>query len=379
VEKGWAYVGAEQSHSATEARMKADYNFTTPLTGEPAGRQTWVKTGGSEAEEVPAFDASKNPNSSDLLFRSQRIQAWTTAGKKVPDETARPKTAAEAAKKAVAFYQMLLCDDGHFAGDYGGPMFLMPGLIIACHVTNVDLGARKTPMIAYLRNHQQTDGGWGTHIESPSTMFGTVLSYVSMRLLGVAATDSAAVAARAFMHTHGGALTAPSWAKFWLCVLGVHEWEGINSIPAEMWLLPYWFPFHPGKLWCHCRMVYLPMCYLYCSRFTNPAKHTHPTLIALRKELYTRDYATIKWDAERHSICPLDEYSPVTMLQKFLHNVLAIFETYTRVVFAWPLSSLRQVCACVCVSIYYYTNVRASVCVSIYYYTNVCVCVCVLY
>jgi squalene cyclase len=59
----------------------------------------------------------------------------------------------------------------------------------------------------------------------------------------------AQVAGREFMRKHGGALTCPSWAKFWLCVLGVHEWEGINSIPAEMWLLPFWFPFHPGKLW----------------------------------------------------------------------------------------------------------------------------------
>ena len=108
------------------------------------------------------------------------------------------------------------------------------------------------------------------------------------------------------MHAQGGALTAPSWAKFWLCVLGVHEWEGINSIPAEMWLLPYWFPFHPGKLWCHCRMVYLPMCYLYCLRFKNPKKDSDPVLQALRKELYTADYASIRWDRERHSICPLD-------------------------------------------------------------------------
>ena len=39
---------------------------------------------------------------------------------------------------------------------------------------------------------------------------------------------------------------APSWCKFWLAVLGVYEWDGINSVPAEMWLLPRWFPFHPG-------------------------------------------------------------------------------------------------------------------------------------
>jgi hypothetical protein len=95
---------------------------------------------------------------------------------------ARWQTPAEAARKGIAFFQQLLCDDGHVGGDYGGPMFLMPGLIISCHCTGVPLGARAGAMATYLRNHQQADGGWGTHIESPSTMFGTVLSYVSLRL-----------------------------------------------------------------------------------------------------------------------------------------------------------------------------------------------------
>ena len=34
---------------------------------------------------------------------------------------------------------------------------------------------------------------------------------------------------------------------------------------------------------------------------------------------------------------------PLTLLRhpRFLHNVLAVFETYTRAVFCWPLSLLR--------------------------------------
>ena len=37
----------------------------------------------------------------------------------------------DATKKAVHFYSMLQTEDGHWAGDYGGPHFLMPGLVIA--------------------------------------------------------------------------------------------------------------------------------------------------------------------------------------------------------------------------------------------------------
>ena len=79
-------------------------------------------------------------------------------------------------------------------------------------------------------------------------------------------------------------MAAPAWGKFWLSVLNVYEWEGNNPVPPELWccssdltcyyhcsppsrVLPEWLPFHPHRWWIHCRMVYLPMSYLYGSRF----------------------------------------------------------------------------------------------------------------
>lgn len=62
------------------------------------------------------------------------------------------------------------------------------------------------------------------------------------------------------IHSRGGATYITSWGKFWLAVLGVYAWEGQNPLPPEMWLLPYskWTGIgylHPGRFWCHCRMV----------------------------------------------------------------------------------------------------------------------------
>lgn len=44
-----------------------------------------------------------------------------------------------------------------------------------------------------------------------STMFGSVLSYVSLRLLGESASEPHMLAAQRFIRSHGGALYAPSW------------------------------------------------------------------------------------------------------------------------------------------------------------------------
>jgi len=37
----------------------------------------------------------------------------------------------------ISFYECLQSDDGHFPGDYGGPMFLMPGLVITLYTCGV--------------------------------------------------------------------------------------------------------------------------------------------------------------------------------------------------------------------------------------------------
>lgn len=71
----------------------------------------------------------------------------------------------------------------------------------------------------------QCDGGWGTHIECASTMFGTVLSYISLRLLGLPSEHEACSRGRKFIRDNGGGVMAPSWAKFWMALLGVYEWE----------------------------------------------------------------------------------------------------------------------------------------------------------
>ena len=39
----------------------------------------------------------------------------------------RATTAQAAAHNAMQFYSKLQAEDGHWAGDYGGPLFLMPG------------------------------------------------------------------------------------------------------------------------------------------------------------------------------------------------------------------------------------------------------------
>ncbi|XP_029462593.1 lanosterol synthase isoform X2 [Rhinatrema bivittatum] len=233
-------------------------------------------------------------------------------------------TAHECALKGMRFYSALQAEDGHWAGDYGGPLFLLPGLLITCHVAKIALPETyKKEMIRYLRSVQLSDGGWGLHIEDKSTVFGTALNYTTMRILGVNPDDPDLVRARNNLHNKGGALGIPSWGKFWLAVLNVYSWEGMNTLFPEMWLFPAWMPAHPSTLWCHCRQVYLPMSYCYATRL----RADEDSLIrSLRQELYVQDYSTIDWAAQRNNVAACDIYTPHSWLLTLAYAMLNLYE-----------------------------------------------------
>jgi len=213
---------------------------------------------------------------------------------------------------------------GSWKGDYAGPLFLPPLYIGTLYALGrvPDAGTR-AGFLRYLRAHQNPDGGWGLDVEGSSQVFTSVLNYVALRLLGVPAEDPGLQRARAWFLPHGGALASASWGKFFLCVLGLYEYEGLHPVPPELWLLPRWLPFHPGRLWCHCRMVYLPMSHLYGRRAQVADA---PVLRALRQELYAEGYAAIDWKQARDRVAPTDVYTPRTALLERVNHLLAAYE-----------------------------------------------------
>ncbi|OCT61233.1 lanosterol synthase [Xenopus laevis] len=273
------------------------------------GRQTWRYVEEEDRKQTALEAHSLGLDTSNIL-------------KDLP----QPQTAYDGAYNGITFYSALQAEDGHWAGDYGGPLFLLPGLLIACHVTKTPLpDATKKEMVRYLRSVQLPDGGWGLHIEDKSTVFGTALSYTSLRLLGVSQDDPDLTRARNNLHSKGGAVGIPSWGKFWLAVLNVYSWEGMNTLFPEMWLLPQWFPAHPSTLWCHCRQVYLPMSYCYATRLSA---HEDDLIRSLRQELYLEDYSRINWPAQRNNVASCDIYTPHSTLLNIAYAFMNVYESY---------------------------------------------------
>ncbi|KDR67988.1 hypothetical protein GALMADRAFT_257537 [Galerina marginata CBS 339.88] len=231
----------------------------------------------------------------------------------------------DAARNGYKFYKNLQSHDGHWAGEYGGPMFLLPGLVIGSYVSGMTFKLEeRLEMIRYLMNRvHPDDGGWGIHVEGHSTVFGTGLNYVALRLLGVDKDHPVCVRARGTLHKLGGATAIPAWGKFWLSLLNCYDWEGNNPVPPELWLLPEWLPFHPHRWWIHVRCVYIPMSYLYGVKFKM---EENDLILSLREELYPEDYYSIYWPAQRNNVSKVDLYSPHSALFDTIAVVLSSYE-----------------------------------------------------
>nr|GMD04317.1 dammarenediol II synthase-like [Ipomoea batatas] len=335
------------------------YMYTT---NNYVGRQTWQydanagTTEEREALENARLEFRKNREKGsracgDLIMRMQMIKESGIDVLSIPpirlgdEEEVNYEAITTAVKKAVRLNCALQARDGHWPALNAGPMFFTPPLLIAlyiCGAINTVLSSEhRKEIVRYIHNHQNEDGGWGLYVDGHSTMIGSALNYVGLRLLGEVAEDDdddgAITRGRKWILDHGGATKIPSWGKVYLSVLGVYEWDGCNPLPPEFWLFPSIFPFHPAKMWCYCRTTYMPMSYLYAKRYHGPLTDL---VRSIRNEIHVKAYDQIDWNSTRMDCCKEDMYYPHSFIQDLLWNTLHYCtEPFMS---CWPFKKMRE-------------------------------------
>lgn len=201
---------------------------------------------------------------------------------------------------------------------------LTAGAVIAHHACGRPLDERECGgALRYFDRWQLADGSWGLHPASPGYLYATVLCYVAARLAGRPADHPAAARARDWVLRRGGPPWAPTWAKAWLALANLYEWDGLPALPPELFLLPSWLPFHPSRFYCHTRMIYLALSVLYARRFRMPEDDL---VRALREELYPQGYGAVRFAEHRTTVTPGDLYVEPTGLLRSAYRALGLGE-----------------------------------------------------
>ncbi|KAH1238173.1 Beta-amyrin synthase [Glycine max] len=260
-------------------------------TNNFVGRQTWEfdPEAGTPEERAQVEAARKDfyhhrfkvKPCADLLWRFQILREnnfkQTIPSVKIEDgEEITYQKVTSTVRRGAHHLAALQTSDGHWPAQIAGPLFFLPPLVFCMYITG--------------------------HLESvfPEEHRKEILRYI-------------------YYHQ----------------ILGVFDWCGSNPMPPEFWILPSFLPMHPAKMWCYCRLVYMPMSYLYGKRFVGPIT---PLILQLREELFTQPYEKVNWKKARHQYAKEDLYYPHPLVQDLIWDSLYIFTEplLTR----WPFNKL---------------------------------------
>ncbi|CCE63206.1 hypothetical protein TPHA_0E01120 [Tetrapisispora phaffii CBS 4417] len=291
------------------------------LRTDELGRESW--------EYLKEGEVDLNDEQSTYTKWLLQVPDFPAPNPAINSESANFK-AENACHNGASFYKLLQDPtSGMFPCQYKGPMFMAIGYIAVNYIAGIEIpDHERIEMIRYIVNTSHpVDGGWGLHSVDKSTVFGTALNYVNLRLLGLSKDHPVCVKARDTLMRLGGAIGAPHWGKIWLSALNLYKWEGVNPAPPETWLLPYSLPIHPGRWWVHTRGVYIPVSYLSLTKYTCELT---PLLAEIRTEIYTKDFESIDFSKHRNTVCGVDLYYPHSKLLDVANDCLVFYENYLR-------------------------------------------------
>ncbi|MFJ7078998.1 prenyltransferase/squalene oxidase repeat-containing protein [Streptomyces sp. NPDC098781] len=215
--------------------------------------------------------------------------------------------------------------DGCWEGEMVWNTMILSQYVIMCHIVGRQLGERsRAGMIRHYEVTRTPEGCWPQYEGGEPSVFCTTLAYVALRMLGVEPGGERTEPARRWLREQpDGLLAIPTWGKFWLAMIGLYDYDGINPFPPELFLLPRRLPVHPNRLYCHTRNIYQAIAYLYGRRFrAEPG----PLTASLVRELYGDMPTRRAFRAHRGSVSATDLHVPPSRLLQAGYWLLAHYE-----------------------------------------------------
>ena len=213
--------------------------------------------------------------------------------------------------------------DGAWEGEMVWCPMLTAQYVLLHHIIDRPLPAERRRLVLRQFERTQLEGGvWGLHAHSSPYLFVTTLVYVAARLLGVEPDDALIQRAGRFIRAERVS-SIPSWGKFWLALLNLWDWRGVNPVVPELWRLPRWLPLHPSNWYCHTRLIYAAMAAVYSNRFQTPVT---PLIAALRGELFPDGFANVNFPASRNRLRDGDLYARPSIWLRAGYGMARAFE-----------------------------------------------------
>ena len=236
-----------------------------------------------------------------------------------------PVDAGLALQKAGARLLGLQGDDGAWEGEMVWCPMLTAQYVLLQHILKrpIEAGRRRRILRSFACTRLE-NGLWSLHEHPPANLFVTTLVYVAARFLGLERGDPLIEPAQRFLDAEG-VRSIPSWGKFWLALLNLYDWRGVNAVLPELWSLPRWLPLHPCNWYCHTRLIYMAMASVYARRFQAPVT---ATIASLREELFPQGFNHVDFAAGRNDLREADLFARPGLLLRAGFELARLYERF---------------------------------------------------
>ncbi|MGZ3369632.1 MAG: squalene--hopene cyclase [Caulobacteraceae bacterium] len=192
-------------------------------------------------------------------------------------ETAEPPPSLDGIEQLVARARDALLatrrPDGHFVFELEADATIPSEFVLLKHYLGEpeDLELERKIGV-YLRRIQGEHGGWPLYHNGAFDISASVKAYFCLKMIGDDLEAPHMVRARQAIRAHGGALAVNVFTRIQLALYGDMDWNEIPTMPAEIIMLPKWFPITLLKMSYWARTVIVPLLVLMSEkpRARNP-------------------------------------------------------------------------------------------------------------
>ncbi len=150
-------------------------------------------------------------------------------------------------------------DDGHWIFELEADVSMPTDYIMLQHFLGDIDGALEGEIADYLRSRQGEDGGWPLFHGGEANLSSSVKAYLALKLAGDDPQAPHMRRARALILSLGGAEKSNVFTRYALALFGQVPWRAVPAMPAELMLLPKWFPISIWRISYWSRVLIAPL------------------------------------------------------------------------------------------------------------------------
>ena len=150
-------------------------------------------------------------------------------------------------------------DDGHWVYELEADCTIPAEYILMNHFVGEIDDKTEQGISQYLRDQQNEEGGWSLYTGGDFDISCSVKTYYALKIAGDDPHEEHMIRAKNMILNHGGASHANVFTRITMALFGQVPWRAVPFIPAEVIILPKWFPFHIDKVSYWSRTVMVPL------------------------------------------------------------------------------------------------------------------------